>query len=80
MTRVDHGILKGIAFALLVVRVGLGRGAENTTTAHTTRQRDGRTRTGRSTIRFAPVSETSMGPSTLPAVDLEASKDFNERL
>lgn len=70
----------GIAFALLVVRVGLGRGAENITTAHTTRQRDGRTRTGRSTIRFAPVSETSMGLSTLPAVDLEASKDFNERL
>ncbi|KAF7428352.1 hypothetical protein PC9H_007574 [Pleurotus ostreatus] len=69
----------GIAFALLVVRVGLGRGAENITTAHTTGRRDGPTRTGRSIIRFAPVSETSMGLSTLPAVDLEASKDFNER-
>ncbi|KAF9501995.1 hypothetical protein BDN71DRAFT_506195 [Pleurotus eryngii] len=70
----------GIAFALLVVRVGLGRGAENTTTAHTTGQRDGHTRRGRSIIRFAPASETSMGLSTLPALDLEASKDFNERL
>ncbi|KAF4567666.1 hypothetical protein EYR40_006669 [Pleurotus pulmonarius] len=69
----------GIAFALLVVRVGLGRGAENITTA-TTRQRDGRTRMGRSMIRFAPSSEASVGLSTLPAVDLEASKEFNEGL
>lgn len=79
MPRIDHGILKGIAFALLVVRVGLGRGAENITTV-TTRQRDGRTRMGRSIIRFAPSSEASVGLSTLPAVDLEASKEFNERL